>query len=538
MTAIRPPISPPMSRALDLARSVLGRTSPNPAVGAVVVRDGRVVGEGATQPPGGAHAEVAALRQSGGAASGAALYVTLEPCATHGRTPPCTDAIIDAGIATVVIASGDPDAKVDGRGIEALRAAGIDVQIGDGAVEALRHYEAYRHHRRSGRPFVIAKFAVSLDGKIASTSGDSRWISGPATRAWAHRLRPTMDAILVGVDTIVLDDPQLTARPDGVTAGVSQPLRIVLDSRGRTPPAAKVLQEQEIASTLIVTTAAAPVAWRRAIESCGVRLCELADDEGRVALLPLLEKLGADEGIVSLLVEGGGRVHGAFVDQHLVNKVHAIVAPMIIGGDAATAVAGEGARTMADAVRLRDLAVENLGNDILVTGYPIAARPLDNVTVRPGGAADLEELAQVIADPAQRAERLPDIQAAFDRAKSGDGAVWIAATEDRIVGGVTLRFERTSGRDPEDERLSADIDQLYVAEPWRDHGLAGRLVESAEASAAGRGARWLTATIDATSHASLAGSAWSRDDWSRHGYRYYRQDAEGRAVVTKLLGGS
>jgi diaminohydroxyphosphoribosylaminopyrimidine deaminase/5-amino-6-(5-phosphoribosylamino)uracil reductase len=523
---------------MDLARSMLGRTSPNPAVGAVVVRDGRVIGEGATQPPGGAHAEVAALRQAGGAASGAALYVTLEPCSTHGRTPPCTDAIIEAGIATVVIAAGDPDAKVDGRGIAALRAAGVDVQIGDGAAEALRHYEAYRHHRRSGRPFVVAKFAVSLDGKIAATSGDSRWISGPATRAWAHEMRPTMDAILVGVDTIVLDDPQLTARPDGATAGVPQPLRIVLDSHGRTPPTARVLQEQELASTLIVTTAAAPAEWRKAIEACGARVWEVDADQGRVALIPLLEKLGADEGIVSLLVEGGGRVHGAFVDQHLVNKVHAIVAPMIIGGDAATAVAGDGARTMADAVRLRDVTVDHLGDDILVTGYPIASRPPENVTVRPGGVSDLEDLAQVVSDPAQRAARLPDIQAAFDRAKTGDGAVWVAVTDDRIVGGVTLRFEKTTDPDLEDARLSADIDHLYVSEPWRDYGLARRLVETAEASAAGRGARWLTATVEASSSASLAGATWSRDDWGQHGYRYYRQDAQGRAIVTKLLGES
>ena len=525
-----------MSRALELARSVLGRVSPNPAVGAVVVREGRVIGEGATQPPGGAHAEISALRQSGAEASGATLYVTLEPCTTHGRTPPCTDAIIEAGIATVVIASGDPDAKVDGRGIEALRRADIDVQIGDGAVEALGHYEAYRHHRRSGRPFVIAKFAVSLDGKIASTSGDSRWISGPETRVWAHRMRPLMDAILVGVETIVLDDPQLTARPDDSTDGVSQPLRIVLDSRGRTPPTARVLQEQALASTLIVTTTAAPAAWRSAIESGGARVCEVADDEGRVALLPMLEKLGADEGIMSLLVEGGGRVHGAFVDQRLVNKVHAIVAPMIVGGDAATAVGGVGARTMADVVRLRDVAVDNLGDDVLVTGYPIAPSPPDSVTVRPGGMADLEAFAQVIADPAQRAARLPDIRDAFDCAKAGGGAVWIAATAEQIVGGLTMRFELVAGSDPEFEHLAAEIDQLYVSEPWRDHGLAGRLVETAEASAAGRGARWLTATVDASSPATLVGSTWSRDDWNRHGYRYYRQDADGRTVVTKALG--
>jgi diaminohydroxyphosphoribosylaminopyrimidine deaminase/5-amino-6-(5-phosphoribosylamino)uracil reductase len=525
-----------MNRALDLARSVVGWTSPNPAVGAVIVQEGRVIGEGATQPPGGAHAEISALRQSGSDASGATLYVTLEPCATQGRTPACTEAIIGAGISTVVIAAGDPDVKVDGRGIEALRTANIDVQIGDGSVEAFSHYEAYRHHRQSGRPFVTAKFAVSLDGKIASTSGDSRWVSGPATRAWAHRIRPTMDAILVGVNTIILDDPQLTARPDGVIGAVSQPLRIVLDSRGRTPLTAQVLQGQDVASTLIVTTAAAPAAWRHDIETRGARVCEVADDEGRVALSPMLDRLGTDEGIVSLLVEGGGRIHGAFVDQHLVNKVQAIVAPMIIGGEAATAVAGVGARTMADVVRLRDVVVENLGDDVLVTGYPIAPPPRDAVTVRPGGAADLDAFAQVIADPAQRTVRFAHMRAAFDRAKVGDGAVWIAETEERIVGGLTMRFEHTRESDPDSEHLSVDIDQLYIADPWRDHSLGGRLVETAEASAAGRGARWLTATIDASTSATLARSTWSRADWSQHGYRYYRQDADGRTVVTKSLG--
>ena len=213
-----------MARAFRLARAALGTTSPNPAVGAVLELDGRVVGEGATQAPGGPHAEVVALRAAGGAARGATLYVTLEPCAHHGRTPPCSDAIIAAGVAAVVVATSDPDSQVDGRGLAQLRDAGIDVSLGDGATEGATHYEAYCHHRHTGRPFVIAKFAASLDGRIASTSGDSRWISGPETRAWAHRLRPTIDAILVGVETIIVDNPQLTARPAGAAGPVPQPL--------------------------------------------------------------------------------------------------------------------------------------------------------------------------------------------------------------------------------------------------------------------------------------------------------------------------
>src|SRR5690606_14942111 len=230
------PASEFMRLALDEAEQALGLPAPNPAVGAVVVRDGRVVGRGRTQPPGGAHAEVVALREAGDAARGATVYATLEPCAHHGRTPPCTDALIKAGVAEVRYALHDPDPQVDGRGRTALEAAGVRVEEGDGATEASRQLEGYLKHRRTGRPLVIVKYAASLDGRIAAASGDSRWVSGPQTLEWAHRNRPKLDAIVVGSNTVVVDNPQLTARPGGSTEGVHQPLRVVLDSRGRTPP--------------------------------------------------------------------------------------------------------------------------------------------------------------------------------------------------------------------------------------------------------------------------------------------------------------
>lgn len=357
---------PFMARALDLARELAGRTSPNPAVGAVVVREGRIVGEGRYEGPGTPHAEVVALAAAGDAARGATLYSTLEPCCHHGRTPPCTDAIIAAGIAEVHCAHIDPDAKVAGKGKEALEAAGVRVVVGEGEAEACRINEAYCKHRATGRPFVIAKFAASLDGKIAATSGDSRWVSGPETRAWSHELRTRIDAIAVGVNTVLVDDPQLTARP-GDRLAERQPLRVVVDSRGRTPRDAKALGCN--VPTLIATTDASSDAWRQQMAEAGARVEVLPDESGRVDLPALLDLLGGQE-VLSLLVEGGGVLLGSFFDQRLVDKVHAVVAPMIIGGGTApTAVAGVGTARMADALRLREVTVERLGDDMLVTGY-------------------------------------------------------------------------------------------------------------------------------------------------------------------------
>jgi diaminohydroxyphosphoribosylaminopyrimidine deaminase/5-amino-6-(5-phosphoribosylamino)uracil reductase len=358
-----------MLRALELASDVAGRTSPNPAVGAVIVRDGEIVGDGATEPPPGRHAEVVALESAGEAARGAKMFVTLEPHAHQGRTPPCTDAIIKAGIAEVHYSHEDPNPEVSGGGRSALESAGIRVFVGEGEAEARRINQAYLKHRATGRPFIIAKFAASLDGKIAASSGDSRWVSGPETRVRAHELRTRIDAIAVGVNTVLVDNPQLTARTADDRLAERQPLRVVIDSNGRTPVDAHVLGCG--ASTLIATTGAATEHWQNTIRMAGAEIAVLPDDgAGRVRLPALLDILGARD-VQTLLVEGGGVLLGSFFDQRLVDKVRAVIAPMIVGGAMSpTAVAGDGAQRMSDALRLSDVTVEQVGGDVWITGYP------------------------------------------------------------------------------------------------------------------------------------------------------------------------
>jgi diaminohydroxyphosphoribosylaminopyrimidine deaminase/5-amino-6-(5-phosphoribosylamino)uracil reductase len=363
-------ISRHMARALELASEVQGRTSPNPWVGCVLIRDGEVVGEGATQPPPGPHAEAVALAAVGEAARGAVAFVTLEPCAHHGRTPPCADALIAAGVSGVHVALVDPDPNVVGIGVKRLRSAGVIVDVGDGEAESARLLEPYLKHRRTGLPFVVMKFAATLDGKIAAASGDSRWVAGEEARAWAHKFRTKVDAIMCGVNNVLLDDPQLTARPGGVMSD-RQPLRIVADSRGRTPPHAQVLGPG--GSTLFATTEASPPEWRRQVEARGGEVCVLpAGEDGRVALPELMAMLGP-RGVLSLLVEGGGVLHASMLAAGLVDKVHAIVTPKIVGGSAYPAVAGVGAERMADAIALRDVEVIRLGSDVAFLGYPARA---------------------------------------------------------------------------------------------------------------------------------------------------------------------
>ena len=359
-------ISDEMRRAVELGESVLGATSPNPHVGCVIVHDGRIVGEGATDPPPGAHAEIVALRAAGELARGATVFVTLEPCSHQGRTGPCADALIAAGVTSVRAALADPDPNVAGKGFAKLRAAGIDVSVGDGTGEAERSLEAYLKHRSSGRPFVTVKFAATLDGKIAASSGDSRWVAGDEARAWAHAFRTKIDAIMCGVNNVLIDDPQLTARPNGVEA-VRQPLRIVADSRGRTPLDARVLGPG--GQTIIATTDAAARDWRDAINARGAEALVLPSDaHGRVDIAALLKALG-ERGVLSLLVEGGGVLHASFFARGLVDKVHAIIAPKIVGGSPYPAVAGEGIARMADAIVLRNIEVTRLGDDVAIVGY-------------------------------------------------------------------------------------------------------------------------------------------------------------------------
>ena len=364
---IRPPVGPPhiahMRRALALA--VRGRTSPNPMVGCVVVKGGRILGEGYHARAGAPHAETVALAQAGAAARGATLYVTLEPCAHHGRTPPCTDAIIAAGAARVFYAAADPHPRAGG-GAARLAAAGVEVNNGPCRAEAEALNRAFFVAQTRGRPFVTAKFAASLDGRIATARGHSKWITGPAARARAHELRQACDALIIGVETVIADDPALTARPD--SGAPAHPLRIVLDSRGRTPIEAQIISGKLPGATLIATTAAAPAAFREAAARHGAEILELAADaQGRVALAPLIAALAA-RGLLHVMVEGGAQTLASFFRARLVDEVWAFLAPRLIGGDGRPAIEGFGAETLAQAFTLADAETEIMDGDILIRG--------------------------------------------------------------------------------------------------------------------------------------------------------------------------
>jgi diaminohydroxyphosphoribosylaminopyrimidine deaminase/5-amino-6-(5-phosphoribosylamino)uracil reductase len=356
-----------MQRALSLAKLALGNVSPNPAVGAVVTKDGEIVGEGYTQPPGSAHAEVVALRQAGDGAGGAAMYVTLEPCCHFGRTPPCTQAIISAQIAEVHMATLDPNPQVSGRGQAELEAAGIKTYLGEHEEEAREINEAYIKFITTGMPFVIAKFAMSLDGKIATRSGDSKWISGEESRRHVHSLRQMADAIMVGVGTVLSDDPQLTARAGEGATREKQPLRVIVDSFGRTPPQARLFQMP--GKTLLAVAAPLEKGKARQFNGLGAQVLELPSKEGLVDLTELLKALGERE-ITCVLVEGGGALLGSLFDLGLVDKVVAFIAPIIIGGrNAVTPVAGDGVAEMAEAMRLSRVRTQQFGQDIMISGY-------------------------------------------------------------------------------------------------------------------------------------------------------------------------
>ena len=359
------PPSAPMAAALAAAASVRGTTSPNPWVGAAVVRDGAVVKVGATHPPGGAHAEADAL--DGFDARGADLYVTLEPCSPFAgkRTRPCAERIIEAGVRRVIVAIEDPDPKVRGRGLTLLRAAGVTVQTGDGAGEATALLRPYLKHRQTGQPYVIAKFAASLDGKIATRTGDSQWITGEAARDLAHQQRAWVDAILVGVGTVLADDPSLTARPAGILAE-RQPARVVVDSTGRTPFEAKLFGSP--GTVILATTPASTSEWRAAIAAKGAQVVICEPGEMGLNLHQLFGML-AQKGIMSVWAEGGGTLLGSLFDGEHVDEVWAFLAPLIVGGGGLPAVGGDGAMFMADAWRLREPAVEVIPPDVLVRGY-------------------------------------------------------------------------------------------------------------------------------------------------------------------------
>lgn len=348
-----------MRRAFELARRAEGRTSPNPMVGAVLAREGRVIGEGWHQRAGEAHAEIHALRQAGEMARGATLYVTLEPCGVFGRTPPCSDALLAAGIAEVWYGTLDPNPKTCGKGHAQLEAAGVRVHAGLCEPDARELIRPFAKHVATGRPWVTAKFAMSLDGKIATREGDSRWISNEASRERVHRLRNVTDALLVGVDTIVQDNPRLTTRlPEG---GGHHPLRVIADSRLRSPLASRVFDPDLPGKSVLATTPAANRDDCARLRDLGVEVWELpANPRGRVDLGALLDEMGR-RGILTLMVEGGGELHGALFAERLVDRVWAFVAPRIIGGrEARGPVAGEGFATLAEALHLENMVVEML----------------------------------------------------------------------------------------------------------------------------------------------------------------------------------
>ncbi len=367
------PVRDPMGRALELAALGRGRTAPNPPVGAVVVRDGRIVGEGSHAAAGSAHAETVALAEAGPLARDATLYVTLEPCCHHGRTPPCTDAIIAAGVAEVRYASRDPDPRVAGGGHRALMEAGIRVEAGESDAAARELLRGYLLRQRLGRPWVTAKYAMSLDGKIATRSGDARWISGEASRAHAHQLRDRADAVIVGIGTVLADDPSLTVRP--APADGRQPRRIIVDTRLRVPLDAALAGPALAAGTTVAFVA--PASGSAALVERGLSLLELpADRSGRVDLRALLEALGR-RGHNEVLVEGGGELLAGFFALGLVDEVEACLAPIVIGGrGASTPVGGVGVERIAHAGRLEVVDVARRDRDVWITARP-AGPPME-----------------------------------------------------------------------------------------------------------------------------------------------------------------
>jgi len=354
----------PMGRALELAASADFSTSPNPMVGALVVRDGEIVAEGFHAQAGLAHAEVIALDRAGAKARGAELWVTLEPCCTTGCTGPCTERIIDAGIASVHVATVDPNPKVAGGGLARLRGAGLQVTVGEREEEARQLIEFYATWVTTGLPYVTVKLAMSLDGKAATSRGESQWITGEQARAEGHLLRHRHDAILVGSGTVLADDPVLSAR-SSLEQG-RQPLRVVADGRLRMPPSARMLRKGA-APVLVASLPGSDPVRRRDLQAAGAEFLDLPAVGGRLVLRTLLTAL-AQRGVTSLLVEGGPTLVGSLMEAGLCNRVVAFVAPLVIGGvDAPSAVGGPGASWLRDAWRLRWTGMEAVGTDIRLT---------------------------------------------------------------------------------------------------------------------------------------------------------------------------
>ena len=411
-----------MRRALELAERGRGRVSPNPLVGCVLENEGQIVGEGWHRQAGEPHAEAEALHAAGPLAAGATAYVTLEPCAHHGRTPPCTEALIEAGVHKVVVAAYDPNPKVNGAGVRRLREAGIEVVTGVLQDEAHRQNNVFRTNQLLGRPFVLYKSALSLDGKVALSNGPARWISGEAARARVHQWRDEYDAVAVGIGTVLADDPQLTTRLQGLTKSTLSgapvdsaaplapgrtPIKVIFDSDLRTPPGARLFEPGPGGAPARVIVVAGDGALQRnpdatpqlrALLKRGADVILVPEEGGRPQLKAALGEL-LERGVTSLLLEGGGQLAWAFLEAELIDRVAWFLAPILLGGTGTPGpLTGGGTTSLEDAVRLPDLAVEVVGADLLVTGHP------DYPVVLADDADESYDVAAADGDPSGRSE--------------------------------------------------------------------------------------------------------------------------------------
>ncbi len=357
-----------MQLALDLAASALGKTNPNPVVGAVLVKDGVIVGSGLHRKAGEPHAEVHAFNMAGDHAEGATLYVTLEPCSHFGKTPPCANLVVKSKVSRVVVATRDPNPEVAGRGIRLIEDAGIKVDVGVLEDEAIKLNERFIHNMLTSRPFVISKFAMTLDGKIATSNGHSKWITGEDARNHVHEIRNNVDAILVGIGTVLADNPQLTTRLK--TGNVKNPIRVILDSQLRMPMEAKVLDTSEAKTIIVTSTSNIDTAKVATLEDKGITIVFVKKNNNGLDLEEMLDQL-YKLGITDVLVEGGGEVNASFLRAGLINKYLVYIAPKVLGGkNSKSPFLGEDLQTMDDAIELEFESYQQFGQDLLVTAYP------------------------------------------------------------------------------------------------------------------------------------------------------------------------
>lgn len=356
-----------MQKALDLAARAQGRTSPNPMVGAVVVKDNQVIGEGYHMKAGTPHAEIHALQAAGDTACGATLYVNLEPCSHYGRTPPCADAIVQAGVKRVVVAGLDPNPRVSGRGLKILQDAGIETRTGVLEPEAWKLNLAFFKYIQTRTPLVSLKVAMTLDGKIATSTGESRWISGETSRKHVHQLRNVYDAIMVGIGTVLKDDPLLNTRLENEDS--RDPIRVIIDSNLDLPHSSKIVKTARQLKTIVFCGQQADTHRKAFLQEAGLTIVQLAADENKLPLEEVLRVLGEME-IMTLLVEGGGEVNGYLIEKGLIDKVYWFIAPKIVGGrESPTPVGGTGILQLKDALFIKSMEIERFDEDILITGF-------------------------------------------------------------------------------------------------------------------------------------------------------------------------